>query len=154
MKLLARLRRLFVVPGCGPLAIPAGVPTGVTAAGVPTCVGGCNACAETGATPQHPWYWWRDGTLHPAPEMHGAGEQQRFQDAAPAADGPEPECRWEYGVEGRWPNGWINLDWRDSRQDAEAVLAARAEIEGNVVVSRLVRRLIVTGPLEEVPEDD
>lgn len=64
------------------------------------------------------------------------------------------EHRWEYGVEGRWPDGGINLDWRGSREDAEGVLAARAETPGIVVQSRLVRRLITTGPVEEVPDGE
>jgi hypothetical protein len=61
--------------------------------------------------------------------------------------------RWEYGVEMVWPDGRTYVDFRGTHDAAEDVLAAQAEIEGNVVVSRLVRRLIVTGPVEEVPGD-
>lgn len=62
--------------------------------------------------------------------------------------------RWEHGVEMVWPDGRRQVDLRDDREDAEAVLTAQAEIEGNVVSSRLVRRLITFGPVEEVQDDE
>jgi hypothetical protein len=62
--------------------------------------------------------------------------------------------RWEYGVEMVWPDGRSHVDLRGSREAAEGVLAAQAEITGNVVTSRLVRRLLTFGLVEEVPDGD
>lgn len=51
-------------------------------------------------------------------------------------------------MEGRWPDGTVDVDWRGSRTAAELCLGARARsFPRTPVKSRLVRRrIIITAP--------